>query len=256
MATPKFEYRGDLSTLPLPEILSTIHRYRVPGVVSVSRDGRIRRVYVDDGLITFAASNERELGLAAFLLGQGLLDAETAREAQERHTRDGLRMGQVLLQMGALTPERLNAAIAAQIREISTGAFDWDAGEAVFEVGARRSADFVRVDLPIPELVVEGIRRIANVKRLVQRLGSAQTLLERVPGRALSLFSAPEQAFYQAVDGKTPLQQLSARGPASQTENVRLLYAFFCLGLLRKMRAVVSGAKKIQYKTEGGSLGK
>ena len=71
MSTPKFEYRGDLSTLPLPEILSTIHRYRVPGVVSVSRDGRMRRVYVDEGLVTFADSNERELGLAAFLLSQG-----------------------------------------------------------------------------------------------------------------------------------------------------------------------------------------
>jgi hypothetical protein len=76
-------------------------------------------------------------------------------------------------------------------------------------------------------------------------------VLERVPGRELSLFTAPEQSFYEAVDGRTPLQQLSARGPASQTENVRLLYAFFCLGLLRKMRSVPSGAKKIQYKTGG-----
>jgi hypothetical protein len=167
-----------------------------------------------------------------------------------------LRMGQVLLQMGSLTPERLNAAIAGQIREILTGAFDWDAGDAVFEVGARRSADFVRVDLPIPQLVVDGIRRIGNVRRMVQRLGSAQMVLERAQGRELSLFTASEQSFYQAVDGKTPLQQLSARGPASQTENVRLLYAFFCLGLLRKMRAATSGAKKIQYKTEGGSLGR
>jgi hypothetical protein len=252
----KFEYRGDLSTVPLPEILATIHRYRVPGVVSVSRDGRMRRVYLDDGLVLFAVSNERELDLADFLLSQGVVDAETAREAQARRSRDGLRMGQVLLQMGVLNPERLNAAIAGQIREIVMGAFDWDAGEAVFEVGARRSADFVRVDLSIPELVVEGIRRAANVKRLVQRLGSAQTVLERVSGRELALFTAAEQAFHQAVDGKTPLQQLSARGPASQTENVRLLYAFFCFGLLRKMKSVTPGAKRIQYRTEGGSLGK
>jgi hypothetical protein len=216
----------------------------------------MRRVYLDDGLVLFAVSNERELDLADFLLSQGVVDAETAREAQARRSRDGLRMGQVLLQMGVLNPERLNAAIAGQIREIVMGAFDWDAGEAVFEVGARRSADFVRVDLSIPELVVEGIRRAANVKRLVQRLGSAQTVLERVSGRELALFTAAEQAFHQAVDGKTPLQQLSARGPASQTENVRLLYAFFCFGLLRKMKSVTPGAKRIQYRTEGGSLGK
>ena len=256
MSSRKFEYRGDLSTLPLPEILATIHRYRVPGTVSVSREGRVRRVFVDDGLVLFAASNEREAGLAAFLLKKGVLDAETMLEAQERRARDGLRMGQVLLQMGILTPERLNAAIAGQIRDIVVGAFEWDTGEAVFEVGARRSANFVRVDLPIPELVVEGVRAIVNVKRLVQRLGSAQTVLERVPGPLLALFPAPEQSFYKSVDGKTPLQKLSARGPASQSENVRLLYAFFCLGLLHKIRTVTSGAKKIQYKTEGGSLGK
>jgi hypothetical protein len=256
MSSRKFEYRGDLSEMPLPEILATIHRYRVPGIVSVSRDGRARRIYVDDGLVVFAASNERDLGLTAFLLNRGLLDAETAREAQERRARDGLRMGQVLLQMGVLTPERLNTAITGQIREILLGAFEWDAGEAVFEAGARRSADFVRLDLPIPEAIVEGVRRTVNVKRLVQRLGSAQTVLERVKGPDLALFSQPEQAFYRAVDGKTALQQLCALGPGSQAENARLLYAFFCLGLLRKMRPAPSGAKRIQYKTEGGSLGK
>jgi hypothetical protein len=255
MSSRKFEYRGDLSEMPLPEILATIHRYRVPGIVSVSRDGRVRRIYVDDGLVVFAASNERDVGLAAFLLNQGLLDAETARVAQERRARDGLRMGQVLLQMGVVTPEGLNAAITGQIREVLLGAFEWDTGEAVFEAGARRSADFVRVDLPIPEVLVDGIRRTVNVKRLVQRLGSAQTALERVQGPELALFSQPEQRFYLAVDGRTPLQQLCALGPGSQAENARLLYAFFCLGLLRKMRVAGTAARKIQYKTEGGSLG-
>jgi hypothetical protein len=255
MSSRKFEYRGDLSATPLPEILATIHRYRVPGIVSVSRDGRARRIFVDEGLVLFAASNEPELSLSAWLRNQGVLDEETAREAEERRARDGLRMGQVLLQMGILTPERLNAAITGQIREILQGAFEWEDGEVVFEVGARRSTAFVRVDLPIPEVIVEGIRRTANVKRLVQRLGSAQMVLERTRGPELSAFSLPEQTFYQAIDGKASLQQLSERGPGSQADNVRLIYAFFCLGLLRKRRAGAPGAKKIQYKTEGGSLG-
>ena len=56
------------------------------------------------------------------------------------------------------------------------------------------------------------------------------------------------------VDGKIPLQQLCARGPGSLAENARLLYGFYCLGHLRKVRTLASGAKKIQYRTEGGSL--
>src|SRR5262249_10577783 len=114
--TKTFEYRGDLSATPLAEVLATIHPYRVPRIVSVARGKRIRKLFLDEGLILYAISNEREAGLAAFLLRQGALDAESAREAEARQAREGLRMGQILLQMGAVTPEKLNAAIAGQIR--------------------------------------------------------------------------------------------------------------------------------------------
>ena len=194
--------------------------------------------------------------MTAYLLGQGALDAETAREVERRRARDGLRVGQVLLQMGVVTPERLNAAIAGQVREILLGALDWESGDVVFEIGARRTPDLVRMDFPLPEVILEGIRRAANVKRLIQRLGSAQGILEKTPGAALDVFSGPERAFFDAVDGKTPLQQLCSRGPGGLAENARLLYAFFCLGLLRRARATSPGRKKIQYRTEGGSLGK
>jgi hypothetical protein len=250
-----FEYRGDLAVTPLAEILATIHRYRVPGIVTVTRDKRMRRLVLDEGLVVHAASNEKDQGLVHHLLRRGSLDAETAKEAEARQARDGLRMGQVLLQMGVLTPELLNGAIAGQIREILLGALDWDRGEVVFEVGARRAADFVPVNIPIPAAVLEGIRRSGDVKRLVNRMGSAATVLEKASGRPpLSLFGESERVFYEAVDGKTPLRELCARGPGNESENARLLYAFFCLGLLRRSRAP-AGAKKIQYKTEGGRIG-
>jgi hypothetical protein len=252
----KFEYRGDLALTPLAEILATIHRYRVPGVVEVSSDGRARRIVVDDGSVIFAASNEKDLGLVAYLLNQGTLDAETAREVASRQARDGLKVGQVLLQMGVVTPERLNAAIAGQVREILFGALEWEAGDVLFGIGARRTSDFVRLDFPLPEVILEGVRRAANVKRLIQRLGSAQGVLRKIPGAALDALTEAERAFFDSVDGKTPLQQLCSRGPGGLAENARLLYAFFCFGLLRRARATSPGGKKIQYKTEGGSLGK
>src|SRR6266542_6214044 len=100
----RFEYRGDLAVTPLPEILATVHRYRVAGVATLSREGRVRRLFLEEGLVVFAASNERESGLEMYLLRQGLIDAEVAAQAETRRVRDGLRLGQVLLQMGVLTP--------------------------------------------------------------------------------------------------------------------------------------------------------
>ena len=251
----KFEYRGDLAVTPLAEILATIHRYRVPGVVTASREGRVRRIFLDDGLVVFAASNELEMSLTAYLVRCGWLKPEAAIEAEARRSRDGLKLGQVLLQLGFVTPERLNQGVGGQIREILWGAFDWDAGDVLFEIGGRRGGELVRIDVPIPEVILEGVRRAADVRRLVARLGSGASVLEKTRNSLLDLFRLDERAYYEAIDGRTPLQVLAARGPGSQSENARVLYAFYCLGLIRKMRGTGAGAKKIQYKTEGGSLG-
>ncbi len=248
----RFEYRGDLTVTPLPEILATVQRYRVAGVATLSRDGRVRRLFLEEGLVVFAASNEREASLEMYLLRHGLIDPEVAAQAEARRVRDGVRLGQVLLQMGVLTPERLNEAIAGQVREVVRGCFAWESGEVVFDVGARRAGEFVRIEVPIPEAILEGIRQVSDVRRFAQRLGTAQTLLEKTPGPLLSLFAPADRAFYEKVDGKTPLQHLCASGPGSAAESARLLYAFSCLGLLRKIRGTT--AKKIQYRTEGGRL--
>jgi uncharacterized protein DUF4388 len=251
----RFEYRGDLSVTPLAEVLATINRYRVPGALSLTREARIRKIYLDEGLVIFASSNERDVSLGMHLLKNGILKPDAAREAETRRTRDGLRLGQVLLQMGVLTPESLNQAVSAQVREILWGAFDWEAGDVVFDIGPRQGQEPARLDLPIPEVILEGIRRTTNVRHIAQRLGSAQTIFERTQSPLLALFSEAEQDFYRGIDGKTPLQLLCAHGPKTVPENARIFYALFCLGLVRRARGTTLGAKKIQYKTEGGSLG-
>lgn len=249
----KFEYRGDLAATPLAEILATIHRYRVPGVVSLSREGRRRRIHIADGLVVFATSNEKEVSLGMHLLKRGIVNADLAREADDRRERDGLRLGQVLLEMGVLTPEELNFAVSEQIREILWGAFDWEDGQVVFELGSPRVGELVRIDLPIAEVIREGIRRTGNVRRFVQRMGSSGTLLEKTHSALPEFFSAEEAGFYSKVDGRTPLNLLCKSGPGGMRENARTLYTFFCLGFLRP--AAVAGARRLHWKTEGGSLG-
>lgn len=251
----KFEYRGDLAVTPLAEILATIDRYRVPGVVTATRESRIRRIYLDEGLVVFATSNEPEASLAMWLIRNGHLTREAALEAEARRARQGMRFGQVLLQMGLVTPELLNEAISGQIRDVLWGAFEWEAGDVLFEIGPKRGNEIVRIDAPIPEVILEGVRRSTDVRRLVARLGSAATLLERTRNAMLDLFTPEERRYYDAIDGRTPLQILASRGPGSVSENARILYAFYCLGLVRKQRGTGAGAKKIQYKTEGGSIG-
>jgi uncharacterized protein DUF4388 len=250
----KFEYRGDLAVTPLPEILATIERYRVPGALSVSRGEAHRRIYIDHGHVVFATSDEPEVRLGTYLIRQGTLPADAVHSAEARLGGNGHRLGQILLRLELVDQATLEAAIADQVREILWGAFDWDTGDVVFEIGAARGDEPVRIDLPIDEVIVEGIRRAANVRRFIDRLGSGHGVLEQSEGSfPLGIFTPGEVALRGLVDGRTRVQQLCEKGPGSIAENARLLYAFFSLDLVRVKES--TGVKKIQWKTEGGELG-
>ena len=74
----KFEYRGDLGVTPLPEILATIGRYRVPGMLEVSSGTRARCIYFDGGAVIFAD------GHAKFTVSSGAFDNQVVCASGER----------------------------------------------------------------------------------------------------------------------------------------------------------------------------
>lgn len=248
----RFEYRGDLAVTPLPEILATIHRYRVPGVVRASLQEKQRRIFVDDGRVVFAETNERGASLGAYLLRTGALAPDVAREAAKR-VRPGVRLGQVLLELKAVDPETLNASIGAQIREVLWGAFEWPSGDVIFDVGERRADESVKIDLAIPEVVREGIRRAPDPRVLIRRMGYADTILEAIPDPAIAIFTPGERRYHESIDGKTPLRPLCNLGPGDIGANARTLYAFYCLGLLRKREEPAEG-RKLRWTTGGGRI--
>jgi hypothetical protein len=223
--------------------------------VTLSHGQRRRRIHIDGGLVIFATSNEPEMGLGAHLMRTGALTLELAREAEERRVREDLRLGQILLQMGIVTAESLNTAIHEQILGILWTAFDWPSGDVVFEIGRRRAGEIVRIDISMPGVILGGVRRAADVRRLIQRLGNSHTVLERTENSMLEIFRPEEKAYYRKIDGRTGLQALCTAGPGSISDNARCLYAMYCLGLLRAGTAAAGGARKIHYRTEGGALG-
>lgn len=250
----KFEYRGDLAVTPLPEILATIGRYRVPGALSVGSEPRVRRIYLDGGDVVFATSEEPEVRLGTYLIRQGTLLEEAVRSAEELLAGDGVRLGQILLRLELVDQPTLEAAVAEQVRAILWGAFEWDSGNVSFEVGPRPDDGPVRLALPIPELVVGGVRRAHSVRRFIERLGSGHSVLERTNTDVRpDLFAAGESELLDSVDGKTPLKDLCQKGAGTEKENARSLYAFFCLDLVRIREG--AGVRKLQWKTEGGALG-
>lgn len=248
-APPAPMFQSDLAQTPLPEILVTIHRYKVPGVVECRRDDEVKRIYLDRGQIIFATTNQLSESLGDKLLREGKITRQQYDESIVRHKQTGKRHGVTLAEMKIITPEQLFSAVRDQLQEIVWSIFTWSSGKVTFAPGRDRSLEFVRVEIPVPQAILHGVRRMADPKALVARLGTKTTVLTRTlkPVEELTL-TADEQGLLDTVDGKTPLVELVKTPPLAPSDNARILYAYFALHLIavKESRPV-----KVQIRTEG-----
>ncbi|MGC8916431.1 MAG: DUF4388 domain-containing protein [Thermoanaerobaculum sp.] len=245
---PRHMYVGELSETPLPEMLATIHRYRVPGVLEAEVGDAIKRVFIYEGDIIFATSTNRAESLGDMLLASGRITPEQYRAStllllenpQKRH-------GQILVEMGLLTEAELRVVVLEQVQRIVWGLFGVNEGKVTFTLGEYRTDETYKLRIPTPRAVLHGCKTVPDARRLLSRLGSKTTVFQRVPNpehlRGLELETQEEQLL-ALVDGRRTLYELCEQGPFPPGLNARILYAFHCLGLVQKARE--QGGIKVQ----------
>jgi hypothetical protein len=269
-----FQYRGDLSQTALPEILYTIDRFQVPGVIEASREGISKRVYIKEGNVVHATSSDREDSLGTYLQRSGVLSPEVFAETMAERERTKKRYGVLLIERGALSPGEIYRAIRKQIEAVVWSLFYWQDGAVVYSIGDFREPDAVKIQLPMQQVILQGIKRAPNAKALVSRLGRKETVFEpcyRVEDLIELALDADEYRLLNLVDGRRSLFEVCTQGPHGAAENGKIMYAFQVLQLVRSVSPVLipeteqsreeraagmsTGAIKIRFKTQGDKFG-
>ncbi len=263
-----FQYRGDLSQTALPEILYTIDRFQVPGVIEASRDGIVKQVYIKEGNVVHATSTDRADSLGAYLQRSGVLSPDVFLETMRERERTRKRYGILLIERGLLSPAEVYRAIRKQIEAVVWSLFYWQEGSVIFSIGEFREPDSVRIQLPMRQVILQGIKRAPDAKALVTRLGRKETVLEpcyKTEQLIELALDGDEYKVLSLVDGKRSLFDICTQGPHSAAENAKVLYAFQILQLIRTSVPVATampapepqrrdegtGAIKIRFKTQG-----
>lgn len=226
-------FQTDLSQTPLPDIFVKIHRYRVPGRIECRRGEMVKRVYFDGGAIIFATTNQIAESLGDRLLAQERITREQYNESLRMVRDSGKRHGVALVEMGLLTPDELFAAVRDQIEDILWSLFAWDFATVTFTPGRDKHLEFVKIEIPVPQAVMRGVRDMPDPRALLARMGTRTTLLERARDRGGELaLSGEEMALLSAANGRVPLSELVNTRPNSAADNARILYGLFSLGLV------------------------
>jgi hypothetical protein len=263
-----FQYRGDLAETALPEILYTIDRFQVPGVIEASRDGVVKHVYIKEGNVVHAVSTDRNDSLGAYLQRSGVITPEAYLATMRERERTQKRYGVLLIEGGLLSPAEVYKAIRKQIEAVVWSLFYWHDGSVIFSIGEFREPDSVRIQIPMRQVILQGIKRAPDAKTLVARLGRKETVFEpcyKTEQLIELALDGDEYKLLSLVDGRRTLYEICTQGPHSAAENGKVLYAFQILQLVRCLVPAVeaqpeprreegtgaTGAIKIRFKTQG-----
>jgi len=250
-------YRGDLRTTALPEMLAVIHQIRVSGVVEATAGEFSKKIFLEGGYVVHASSSDLGDSLGSYLRSSGRISDGQFHAAMQKRAEGKRRLGEVLVEQGVLSPAQVYEAIRDHIENIVWSLFSWEEGEVTFQLGDPDLSGVVRIQVPLRQVILQGIKRAANARSLVQRLGGREALFEphyRFEDLIEIALEDQEYRLLSQVDGKRTLYEVCTHGPLAAADNARLLYAFFVLGLIRRAHVdgdkPASGGIKIRLRSE------
>lgn len=166
---------GNLKDRDFAAILGEIYSLRVSGELVVTTPGFIKSVRIADGNIQFAASNLMADSFGQYLLRSGVITPEILEKSQEIMAQKKIRRGRILREMDVISSARLWETIIAHLKEIVFSLFTETKGsyEIVHSPTPEGDPENILIDEPIPQILLEGIRRIDQEEFIARQLESS-----------------------------------------------------------------------------------
>ena len=241
---------GNLKTMDLPEILQWISGGRKTGTLHLERRSVQKKIVFHDGIIYSSWSNDPRESLGQFLMRDRLLTEEQLFKALLRQEQEGRLLGAILVGDGLITEESLREALQVKVAEAIYDLFLWPEGRFEFKDGDVPPNPLVPVDMHVTGVIMEGIRRVDEWKRIRQVFPSLGTT-----------FSAPRDVSPQVNDpverhlltlarsGKT-LEHIAVELRRSEFETAEIAHGLYNRGFL----TVAQGGEAPRVEDPAGAI--
>jgi hypothetical protein len=231
---------GPLKELGLHDVFQLLDLSRKTGVLRVTSPLRRNQgtVYFDGGAIVGAEirSNPHPLG-ELLVRGNRITETELAMARDLQKRGDRRRLGEILVEMGALSQRELERQVRQQIEAVVFEVIGWREGYFSFTEGPlvdlRTEA---QIRIPTEAVLMEGARRIdewSRIERHVPHLGVVPGLAatgDAVHG-ALDLLPAEWEVLAQ-IDGQRDLRELAAGLGCSEFEVAKTVFGLSTSGVI------------------------
>ncbi|MBL9039727.1 MAG: response regulator, partial [Archangium sp.] len=241
--------RGDFSSRPFAEVLAEVHRWRASGALLLRRQNVKKIVYFRNGTPESVKSNLLVECLGKVLVREKMISEAECEESLRRMKKSKRMQGTVLIDMGCLSPHNLQYALVLQLQEKLYDAFRWDTGEFQFNPAVEPPPEPLTLGMTTAQLIVEGVRRAYDAKRLSKALGNVGEQYVHLSDEPLYALqdaglSDEETELMRMVDGHQTVSTLRALNVLSRLETDRLLFAMTCAQMVQLKDAPAPGKRR------------
>lgn len=230
---------GPLKELSIHDVFQLLDLARKTGELRVTSDLRQNAgvVQFDKGAVIGAEIQSNPHPLGTLLLRTGKLsEADFARARAMQEGGDRRRLGDILLEIGAIGRRELERQVRAQVEEVIFELMSWSEGYFSFSDNSPPVGGASVVRIPTEALLMEAARRIDEWSRIEARIPHLGVVPRLVPPDAggttrLDLLPAEWQVL-AAVDGQRDVRAVAAVLARSEFDVARTLFGLASAGVV------------------------
>ncbi|HPQ67754.1 MAG TPA: DnaJ domain-containing protein [bacterium] len=235
---------GSLAELGFARLLAAFWVLGEDGVLHIQSGKLTKHIHFHQGNIVYVSGGGRHESLSRILLKRDLIDDETFALSLNKMLETGKPQGEVLIEMGALTPHDLFQMLTIQAQEKLHNLFFWEEGKYWFEPGVSNERDnAIQLPLKFDQILRAGLTKSLEMKKLQEifvgkyELGVFKTDKGKqiVPKLAIN---EQERRLWQACNGKNTLAIVLSQSEMTPLASLVFLKMLWLTGAIVFARAL------------------
>lgn len=231
---------GSLADVGLADICQLLALGRKTGCLTVTDRSNFGYMYFEKGRVIHAMVLSRPVRLGEVLVKNGAITPDQLTEAMvtQAHAPSN-RLGQILLERGDISEEDLKKFITIQVEEAVYYLFTWERGQFHFDPDTSPDEeDAIRVSLNMDSLLMEGARRVDEWSVIEKKISSLDLVfdLERDPTGDEDLeLSAAQEKVIPLLDGERSVREIVEDSGLVEFDVAKAVYGLMQAGFLRRV---------------------
>jgi hypothetical protein len=233
--------QGQISRFRLPDVLGFLNATRQTGTLHVAHEEREASLFFRQGALVYAFSNQDHFRLGSVLLRKKRITPEQRDRIDLLMRGGGGQFGALAVRENFLADAELRDFLKVQVSEIVFDASVWSAGSFSFAPETELPSHAVTIAIDLPNLIMEGARRIDEWEQCVKLLPDRSLVFRVVaaPRDEKITLTADEWKILFLINGQRTLDELCRDADDEPFHVYRVLYGLQANKLIEPVRGVV-----------------